>query len=151
MPSGKRSAVLGPGLSEVSSAECDQHYGGNIEHPLVLVVDHDPVYVSVTASTLLDAGFKALTATTAQEAMQHFKVAKPDIVLLDYLIPDETGLELLRHIKESCPELPVVIVTSLWDKDAAAEARAAGAVDYIVKPVSADTLQVEILARLIEH
>ena len=119
------------------------------ERPLVLLVDDDTDYLSRVANELINAGLRVVTASSSAEAIRHLELAKPDVVLLDLMMPATSGLDLLKDIKGLAPKTPVVVVSALWDDEVGAKARKAGAADYLVKPVSSEVLQIEILSHLL--
>ncbi len=107
---------------------------------LVLAVDDEPVNLEVIGAALEPEGFAVVGAESAEQAMSLMRRDRPDIVLLDVMMPGETGIELCKRMRAdaSLASIPVVFVTAL---DAASNRRIsleAGADDYIQKPVDVD-------------
>jgi len=107
---------------------------------LVLAVDDEPVNLEVIAAALRPEGFSVVGAHSAEEAMELMRTERPDVVLLDVMMPGENGIELCKRMRADAElvSVPVIFVTAL---DAASNRRVsleAGADDYIEKPVNVD-------------
>ena len=100
----------------------------------VLVIDDEPVLQDVLGSLLTGDGFDYLQATTAADGLQILREEEVDVVLLDLMLPDRSGLELLPDIKELDPHLPVVVITAYSSVESAIEAMQGGAFHYVPKP-----------------
>ncbi len=100
----------------------------------VLVIDDEPVLQDVLGSLLTGDGFDYLQATTAADGMQILREEEVDVVLLDLMLPDRSGLDLLPDIKEFDPHLPVVVITAYSSVESAIEAMRRGAFHYVPKP-----------------
>jgi len=100
----------------------------------VLVIDDEPVLQDVLGSLLKGDGFDYLQATTAADGLQILREEEVDVVLLDLMLPDRSGLELLPDIKEFDPHLPVVVITAYSSVESAIEAMRRGAFHYVPKP-----------------
>ncbi len=100
----------------------------------VLVIDDEPVLQDVLGSLLKDDGFEYLQATTAADGQRVLREEEVDVVLLDLMLPDRSGLELLPDIKEFDPHLPVVVITAYSSVESAIEAMRRGAFHYVPKP-----------------
>ncbi|KPK99198.1 MAG: hypothetical protein AMJ95_00115 [Omnitrophica WOR_2 bacterium SM23_72] len=113
-----------------------------IEKSRILVIDDEVEVVDLLKKRLEKAGYQVVTAT---DGPQGFKVAvdeKPDLILLDIIMPDVDGLTVLRQLKaqESTSNIPVVMVSAKSMTDSIFEARKYGATDYIIKPFQWDEL-----------
>ena len=106
----------------------------------VLIVDDDPEIRSLIAEGLRQKGFDALQAAGGDEAMKKLSPGRTRLVVADMKMPGMSGIELLRRIKRTFPELPVMIVTGYGSIRNAAEAMQEGACDYLLKPFSMETL-----------
>ena len=100
----------------------------------VLVIDDEPVLQDVLGSLLKGDGFDYLQATTAADGLQILREEEVDVVLLDLMLPDRSGLDLLPDIREFDPRLPVVVITAYSSVESAIEAMRRGAFHYVPKP-----------------
>jgi DNA-binding NtrC family response regulator len=116
----------------------------------VLVVDDEENLCRVTQLRLEQAGYDALTAADANEALAILERNPRDLVLTDLRMPGLSGIDLLERIKRSWPEVIVVVVTAYGTIESAVEAMKRGAYDYIIKPVHADALNL-VVSRALEH
>ncbi len=101
----------------------------------LLIVEDDFYIRDLYAMTAKDAGFVVIEAANGEEAVKKLKTERPDIVLLDIMLPDVNGMTILKMIKES-PELkdiPVVVATNLDDSVKEQEAMNLGASEYLPK------------------
>lgn len=106
----------------------------------ILVVDDEIRYRELYARVLRHAGFTVQEAGSAAEALQFLEGATPDMIVSDVRMPGESGLDLLRRVREERPELPFLLVTAYADVREAVDALKLGAVDYLAKPVDLDEL-----------
>jgi DNA-binding NtrC family response regulator len=116
----------------------------------VLCVDDDPAQRRLVSSFLGGRGYEVIEAETAEEAIRRFAGERPDLVLLDYVLPDGNGLELLARFRALEDEVPIVMVTGHGDVELAVEAIRAGAENFVLKPMSLAALET-ILKRAVEH
>jgi DNA-binding NtrC family response regulator len=100
----------------------------------VLVIDDEPVLQDVLGTLLLGDGFDYHGATSAEEGLQVLRDEEIDVVLLDLMLPDRSGLEILPEIKTHDPHLPVVVITAYSSVESAIEAMRLGAFHYVPKP-----------------
>jgi class 3 adenylate cyclase len=112
----------------------------------ILVVDDMPSNRKVLESALELAGYRVLAAGSGSEALDRIAQDRPDIVLLDILMPDMSGIETCAALRRDPANeaVPVILVTALDARDKLAEGMAAGADDFIQKPVQRE----ELLARV---
>jgi len=103
----------------------------------VLVVDDEPLIRWSLAERLRADGLEVVEAGTAAEALDKAEHGV-DLMLLDYKLPDQDGLAVLRRVRELDPDLPVIMVTGNRDVDTVVGAMRAGAWDYAVKPFELD-------------
>jgi two-component system KDP operon response regulator KdpE len=109
----------------------------------ILVVDDEPQFLRALATNLRGAGYEVETATTAAEALAAAGLRPPDAVILDLLLPDGSGRDVLRELR-AWSEAPVVLVSAVGDEEEKIAALDAGADDYVTKPFAIG----ELLARL---
>ena len=112
----------------------------------VLVVDDIPANLSVLLDLLTGAGFVVLVADSGERALLQVSHRRPDLILLDAMMPGLDGFETCRRLKSdpATRDLPVLFMTALTDTAARLAGFVAGAVDYISKPFEPE----EVLARL---
>lgn len=109
----------------------------------VLTVDDEPRFIRLIEANLTAAGYDVLTATGGQEALEIIVDKKPNLVLLDVMMPEMDGFEVLDRIREFS-NLPVIMLTAKGAEADRVEGLNRGADDYVVKPFSAT----ELLARV---
>ena len=118
----------------------------------VLVVDDDPDMVAFLARLLRKEGLTVETAVDGAEALARVSATSPDLVLLDVMMPGESGFDICRQLKgdEATALIPVVLVTSLEDSESRVRGIEAGADDFLSKPVKREELiaRVKTLRRL---
>jgi DNA-binding NtrC family response regulator len=100
----------------------------------ILVVDDEEVIRDVLATLLEKEGYAVSVASTAGEALSLFEAEPSDVILLDLMLPDRSGLELMRDIRRQDPDAVVVIVTAYSSIEGAIQAMREGAFHYIPKP-----------------
>jgi adenylate cyclase len=120
----------------------------------VLVVDDDPDMAALLANVVRKEGMAADTVSDGETALQQVNDSRPDLVLLDVVLPGKTGFQVCEAIKAS-PEtalIPVVLVTALEDHESRVRGIEAGADDFLSKPVRREELvaRVKTLRRLHE-
>jgi two-component system phosphate regulon response regulator PhoB len=115
----------------------------------ILIVEDSP-YVAGSIHDALEAmGYIPTIAATAAEALASLAESIPDLVLLDWMLPDREGIEILRQIREGPnPGIPVVMLTARAELDSRLTGLEAGADDYLAKPFSIGELQARIAAIL---
>jgi DNA-binding NtrC family response regulator len=112
--------------------------------PSVLVVDDDAPFRRVLSGELERLGFCVVAADSGSEALRAVARSEPDIVLLDLQLPDTSGLEVLRTLRETAPSAEVIMLTGHGSIDTAIEAIRTGAFDYVAKPCPLDEIEVRI-------
>lgn len=115
----------------------------------ILIVDDTPLNLSVVVEFLQQLGFGIRIARSGESALRRVKYDKPDIILLDVLMPGIDGFETCRRLKadENLRDIPVIFMTSLTRVEDKVRGFEAGAVDYVTKPLA----QEEVLARVTTH
>jgi DNA-binding response OmpR family regulator len=101
-----------------------------------LIVDDDETVGDVVAAYLERAGIAVLRAADGIDALTLVATARPDIVVLDVMLPGIDGLEVCRRLRRSTPELPIVMLTALGEEDDRIRGLEVGADDYLAKPFS---------------
>ena len=115
--------------------------------PLVLVADDEPRITKLVAVTLADEGFRVVTASGGEEALRKAEEVRPDVVLLDIVMPDLDGIEVMRQLREWRP-VPVILLTAKGSTADKAKGLDLGADDYIAKPFHPDELAARVRAVL---
>ncbi len=106
----------------------------------VLLVDDEALTLRTISKALGQEGFEVLVATSGEEALEVYASEKPDLVLLDVVLPGMNGTEVLRHIKQQHPAAIVVMMTAYQVVEQAVEAMKLGAYDYLLKPFHLEDL-----------
>jgi DNA-binding NtrC family response regulator len=110
----------------------------------ILLVDDDDAFRRVLGGELERLGFQVAAVGTGADALQTLPSTEPDIVLLDLQLPDLSGLDLLKAIREHNGTAEVIMLTGHGSIDTAIESIRAGAFDYLAKPCPLDELEVRI-------
>jgi DNA-binding NtrC family response regulator len=100
----------------------------------VLIVDDDREISGMLSALMKKEGLSSLVAHDGETALQMIPVALPDMLLVDVKMPGIDGMEVLKRVKETNPQLPVVLITAYAGIPASVEAMRAGAFDYLPKP-----------------
>jgi DNA-binding NtrC family response regulator len=106
----------------------------------VLIVDDEETARNFISEALTDGGYEAIEAGTLEEANEVIDTAAADIVLLDVMLPDGSGLSLLDRLSMENPRPPVILITAFGEVDTAVEAMKKGALDFLQKPLDLDRL-----------
>ncbi|MBT8447198.1 MAG: EAL domain-containing protein, partial [Gammaproteobacteria bacterium] len=135
----RQSRMPGPRTPRPSAAET---HALRRRRPSILVVEDDKSTLLTIKRVLEKQNYTVVEASDLHDAMKCCERALPDLVLMDAILPDGTGFELCGNIKRiaGATDLPVLFVTSLTDDQSVRRAFAAGAIDYIPKPIHFDTL-----------
>jgi two-component system alkaline phosphatase synthesis response regulator PhoP len=113
---------------------------------VIMIVDDEPTIVSIVEDLLQIKGFDSLSAGDAVEAEQAIRLHRPDLILLDVMLPKVSGFEFCQKLK-SLPDfknIPVIFLSVMNKKEDLAKGRAAGAADYIPKPFD----PIDLIARI---
>ena len=112
----------------------------------ILLVEDEPAIQELIAFNLVQAGHHVLRASTAEVALTLVKNALPDLVLLDWMLPGASGVEIARKLRadERTRQIPIIMLTARSDEQDKVQGLEAGADDYITKPFSTQ----ELLARI---
>lgn len=118
--------------------------------PTILIVDDEPAIRDMIGITLDLAGFNSTSAETAHEAHVAIVDNRPDLVLLDWMLPGGSGIELARRLKrdELTSTLPIIMLTAKTSEDNKVQGLDVGVDDYVTKPFSPRELVARIKAVL---
>jgi two-component system OmpR family response regulator len=114
----------------------------------LLVVDDEATILELLSGSLRLAGFEVVAAASCDQAVRAAASSRPDLVLLDVMMPDADGFEALRRIRSEGSEVPVIFLTALDEVPARVRGFDVGGDDYVTKPFSLDELLGRIRAVL---
>jgi two-component system OmpR family response regulator len=126
-----------------SSASGAADRAGRLEARL-LVVEDEPTILELLSGSLRFAGFDVLTAASGREALRLAGASRPDLILLDVMLPDGDGFDVVRALRAGGPRVPVIFLTARSDVHERVAGLTLGGDDYVTKPFSLD----EVLARI---
>lgn len=117
---------------------------------LVLIVDDSPTEVHLLKQFLENAGFETDSAGDGSEGLEKARARKPDVVLMDVVMPGMNGFQATRELSRDpeTSEIPVLMVTTKGEETDRLWGMRQGAIDYIVKPVTAEQLVTKVKAVL---
>ena len=110
----------------------------------ILVVDDEPNITDLVATALRYEGFEVAVAGTGSEAIREAATFRPDLLVLDVMLPDRNGFELLSRLRADQVKLPVVFLTARDSTEDKIKGLTVGGDDYVTKPFSLE----ELLARV---
>jgi len=115
----------------------------------VLIVDDNPKNLGVLGSIVTENGYITGFATGGTEALVYIKEKRPDLILLDIMMPDMDGFEVCRRLKQDATlaEIPIIFLTAKTEKEDVIAGLELGAVDYVTKPFN----QKELITRVNTH
>ena len=121
----------------------------NYKNASILIVDDTPKNIQLLGTVLKDTGYRVLVTTNGNSALSILEKTKPDLILLDVMMPEMDGFETCRRIKmnPNSRDIPVIFLTAKTETDDVLKGFELGAVDYILKPFHAN----ELLARVKTH
>jgi len=114
--------------------------------PKILVIDDQPINVQLLKRKLEREGLQVIAAYNGREGLEKIAAEKPELILLDVMMPDMDGIEVCQRLQasEETRAIPVIFITARTTKESKLEGLGVGAVDYITKPIDLD----ETLARV---
>ncbi|OGS55217.1 MAG: two-component system response regulator [Euryarchaeota archaeon RBG_19FT_COMBO_56_21] len=104
----------------------------------VLVVDDSEFMRKVLRNILEAGGHKVIEARSADEALDRFVKESPEIVTMDIVMPDKDGIEAVKRLKEANAKAKIIMISALGHQKTVMRSLEAGAVDFIIKPFTAD-------------
>jgi DNA-binding response OmpR family regulator len=125
-------------------AELAKQDGGS---PRLLIVDGDAVFRRELRAECEQFGYQVIEAETGADGLREFEERSPNLVLLDAVLPDGSGLDICRSIRRSDPKVPILMVSARGEEIDVVVGLEIGADDYVVKPVRMR----ELLARITAH
>ncbi|MDX9873419.1 MAG: sigma-54 dependent transcriptional regulator [Spongiibacteraceae bacterium] len=119
------------------------------QHPItVLIVDDEPDIRELLEITLSRMGLQTETADSVASAREQLAQLSVHLCLTDMKLPDGNGVELIQHIQQHCPQVPVAMITAYGSMETAIDALKAGAFDFITKPVDLERLRTLVQSSL---
>ncbi len=118
------------------------------EKTLILLVEDNPAEAAMVTDALQDEGYETYTAEDGKQGMEEFQNQPIDLVILDVMLPDETGYEVAKKIRAIDEEIPIIFLTSKNMKDDEISGFNAGGDDYVAKPFDNELLLLRIKALL---
>ena len=106
----------------------------------VLLVDDEEDFVTTLAERLNLRGIDTDVALDGEEALNKMNKKKPDVIILDVMMPGLGGIDVLRQTKETLPDTPVILVTGRGSTREGIDGMKEGAFDYLMKPVNIEEL-----------
>jgi two-component system response regulator HydG len=113
----------------------------------ILIVEDDVVFCKLLTRFLSKNGFEVMDAQNGKDAFELMELNNFELAVLDYRLPDMTGIEILSKLKEKQTSSRVVLITRFGDQEVASKAIAAGADAFISKPINPDEL-LEVIRNL---
>ncbi len=112
----------------------------------ILIVDDVPANIQVLVSVLKEDGYQISVATSGRQALELVGKVRPDLLLLDIMMPEMDGYEVCSRLKaeEATRHIPVLFITALADAEDEAKGLALGAVDYITKPIHPELVRARV-------
>lgn len=114
----------------------------------ILIVEDDAAVRSLMEKLLRGQDRDLRSAGTGREALDAIRDQRPDLILLDFFLPDMVAVTFMSQVREMWPEVPIVIVSSFWNMEYAKLAAREGAVDFVPKPIDPHQLM-EIVSFLL--
>jgi DNA-binding NtrC family response regulator len=110
----------------------------------ILIADDEPSNRKILAQELTHKGFAVDTARNGREALTKIESVPPDLVILDYMMPEMTGLDVLRELRNRGNDTPVILITAYGSVERAVEVMKAGAYDFITRPFDPDYIELVV-------
>jgi two-component system OmpR family response regulator len=140
--------VRGGAVQSGGAAASETRHEGAQARPKLLVVEDDPNIVELLSASLRFAGFEVSAVTNGAAAVSAARASRPDLVVLDVMLPDLDGFEVIRRMREGGVRTPVVFLTARDATDDKIRGLTLGGDDYVTKPFSLEELTARIRAVL---
>ncbi|MDD6382848.1 MAG: response regulator transcription factor [Selenomonadaceae bacterium] len=114
----------------------------------ILVIDDERSILELVRMNLELAGYEVVTGESGQEALQLVASCRPELLILDVMLPDQSGYYVLRHLREQGERLPVIMLTAKGEREDRILGLRLGADDYVTKPFSSEELILRVQAVL---
>jgi len=146
--------IRGPARSVLAGWQMSVLEPANDDHPVnpcILVVDDEPTLRRLMRRALVGAGLEVVEAANGLEALERLRDHDVVAVVSDVRMPVMDGLELLQHLRQMAPEVPVVLVSGSEEVGTRATAQALGAFDFLPKPFKLFDLGCAVLGAIAAH
>jgi DNA-binding response OmpR family regulator len=117
----------------------------------ILVVDDEIEACNALKEFLEGKGYEVYTAQDGKTALDKLRELRPQLVLLDMIMPGMHGIEVLQEIKKIDPRIGVIMVTVVTDEEQAKKTLQLGAYDYITKPVDLTHLETVVMVKILDY
>ncbi|WP_405118989.1 response regulator [Pseudomonas leptonychotis] len=126
-----------------------EQHSSAAERGVILIVDDTPDNLALLSDALDEVGYMVLVALDGLSALSRIQRRRPDLILLDAMMPGLDGFETCQRIKADATtaDIPVLFMTALTDSEHVVKGFAAGGIDYVTKPINTE----EVLARVASH
>ena len=114
----------------------------------ILVIDDEASVCSLLKDFLIKKGYEVATATSAREGIEKLKTERPKVILLDIRMPEMSGVEAIKRIREIDENVGIIMATAVMDEKIAQETVRLGASDYILKPFDLEYLERSLLTKI---
>jgi DNA-binding NtrC family response regulator len=104
----------------------------------ILIVDDEPSNRNILSQELTREGYSVVAASDGREGLRKIESSRPDLIILDYMMPDLSGLDVLKELRKRENDIPVVMITAYGTMERAVEAMKEGAYDFITRPFEPD-------------
>src|ERR1700694_5843564 len=150
-PNARRIRTGFPMISEQTPRKLDQHGVVNKDGARVLVVDDEPNITELVAMALRYEGFSVKTPATGRGALTAVTQFSPALVILDVMLPDIDGIEVLRRLNSSGAKVPIIFLTAKDATEDKVHGLTIGGDDYVTKPFSIEELMARVRVVLRRH
>jgi len=110
----------------------------------ILIIDDNQSTIDALTQVITEKKLNVLTAANAEEGYQQYKQHPADLIITDMKLPGESGIDLLRRIREDDDSVPVIVISAFGTVQSAVEAVKLGAFDFIAKPFSVEEIEIKI-------
>ena len=118
----------------------------NSPQPTILIVDDESIARDILEGHLASEGYNIVHAKDGFQALRRFERHRPDLVILDVMMPHMDGFEVCRRIKSDprWRKIPIILVTAFWDQEQMDRGIEAGAESFLPKPLKGDELRAQV-------
>lgn len=116
----------------------------------VLIIEDNSDFRELLSMFMKENGCSVVTGKNAEEGLAQARICDVKVILLDIMLPDGSGVDVLKNVHKINPRVPVIMLTGNTDIEIATECMRNGAVDYITKPVDFEYLRTSVLSNLNE-